>query len=711
VYVGDLALRLEAGADEASPVDGEVRVKALAMGEEKPPTPLAEEAVARIKGTRGAHRLEVDAKMNREASLRVTVEGGLDPKAKAPAWSGRLERLALTGRGAFSLAQPAPLYLSAERVELGDAALKGDWGEARFVLTRWTPRTLDVKGSSAGIQIQNFARSFRFATIPRSSLVVAADWDVHAAETFDGTATLKRVSGDLRVGEPPLPLGLEALEARLEVVRGRARAKVAIAGERVGRISGEGTGQIARGASGWEVSPNAPISALVSAEHGNLVSFAPWLGPDSKVAGRLDATVRVEGTAADPRVSGTARAIDLQLREPQTGFEIEKGDIALRLAGKSLAIERFSAIAPWRPSEGARARIRRLEIPPEGGKLSAEGSLDLGARRGAIRIKVDKVPVMQATTRFLALSGETRLEAGERELLVTGELKVDAGWVGALDTAPPSPSEDIVVVRAAKPPADDDDGPREPIRLDLKLNAGDNLYFSGRGLDTRLTGEVHVTGTPGLGMRAAGSIRTVGGSYDGYGQKLTIERGVLTFQGALDNPRLNVLALRKGLPVEAGVEVLGTTTRPRVRLVSVPDVPEPEKLSWLVLGRGAADASLGDSAVMLAAARALLGENNPGSDFSKKFGIDEIIIGRSDQGVLGVLPQSTVAGRTGSASASEVVSVGKRITRDVHLTYEQGMADAEGTLKVAWRITRQFQLLARAGYLPGLDAVYRWRFP
>jgi translocation and assembly module TamB len=46
-----------------------------------------------------------------------------------------------------------------------------------------------------------------------------------------------------------------------------------------------------------------------------------------------------------------------------------------------------------------------------------------------------------------------------------------------------------------------------------------------------------------------------------------------------------VLALRKGLPVEAGVEILGTTTRPRVRLVSSPDVPEPEKLSWLVLVR------------------------------------------------------------------------------------------------------------------------------
>jgi translocation and assembly module TamB len=172
-----------------------------------------------------------------------------------------------------------------------------------------------------------------------------------------------------------------------------------------------------------------------------------------------------------------------------------------------------------------------------------------------------------------------------------------------------------------------------------------------------------------------------------------------------------VLALRKGLPVEAGVEVLGTTTRPRVRLVSVPDVPEPEKLSWLVLGRGASDASLGDSAVMVAAARALLGGNNPGSDITKRIGIDDIKIGRADTSVLGVLPQSTVAGRTGTPSAAEVVTVGKRLNRQLYLSYEQGLADAEGTLKLAWRLTRQFQLLARAGYLPGLDAVYRWSFP
>ncbi|HEX5128135.1 MAG TPA: translocation/assembly module TamB domain-containing protein, partial [Usitatibacter sp.] len=711
VYVRELSARLEAGVEATSPIDGTIRAKGIALGEETPPTPFAQEATVSLKGTREAHRIEATALMRRDATLRAALQGGLDPKAKSPAWNGRVESLALTGAGAFSLVQPTTLSASAERVELGDAQLKGDWGEARFMVTRWTPRTLDLKGSSAGIQVQNFARSFRFATVPRSDLVVAVDWDVHAAEQLDASAHLRRVSGDLRVGEPTLPLGLETLEAKVEVVRGRAQASVRMIGQRVGKIEGSGSTRLGHSANGWRPAPDAPIEAKLVAEHTNLEALAPWLGPDARIGGRLNATVLVEGTGADPRVSGTARAVDLAVREPTTGFEVERGQIAVKLTGRSAVIEQFEAVTPWRPSEGALARMRRVDVPPQGGRITASGSLDLAGRTGAITLKLDKVPATQLASRFLALSGDVQLKAGARDLLVTGALKADAGWIGALDTPPPSPSEDIVVVRAAKPAPIDGEPPKEPIRLDLRLNAGERLYFQGRGLDTRLAGEVHLTGTPGVGLKAEGTIRTVAGTYDGYGQKLTIERGVLTFQGPLDNPRLNVLALRKGLPVEAGVEVLGTTTRPRVRLVSVPDVPEPEKLSWLVLGRGAADASLGDSAVMVAAAQALLGNNNPGSDITKKIGIDDIKIGRADTSVLGVLPQSTVAGRTGTPSASEVVTVGKRLNRQLYLSYEQGLADAEGTLKLAWRLTRHFQLLARAGYLPGLDAVYRWTFP
>ena len=201
------------------------------------------------------------------------------------------------------------------------------------------------------------------------------------------------------------------------------------------------------------------------------------------------------------------------------------------------------------------------------------------------------------------------------------------------------------------------------------------------------------------------------GTYYAFGQKLTIDHGTLTFYGSLERPAMNVLAVRRGLPVEAGVEVLGTADRPRVRLVSFPEVPEPEKLSWLVLGRSPSDVTQGDAATLLAAGRAILGRGGPEGDIARRFGFDDVRIGRSDTtSALGALPQTTVAGRTATASAAEVISVGKRLTKDINVVYEQGLADAEGALRITWQITKQFQLLLRAGYLPGVDAVYRWTF-
>ena len=710
VYVRDLTLRGEAGSDSGSAIDATLQARGIAVGKENPPTLVAETLNATLKGTRAEHRLDADATMTRDNRVRAAFVGGIDAKSPALQWNGRVESFAVTGRGASALAAPATLALGASRIELGDARLRGDWGEARLEMTRWTPRTLDLKGATAGLQIQNLAKSLRLGTLPRSDLVIAGDWDIHSTETFDGTINVKRVSGDLRIGEPPLPLGLTDLVLHAESVRGRARATVNLVGERIGHIEGDGGAQIVRGDAGWEFARAAAVQGKVVAEIPNLEALAPWLGPDAKLGGSLNANVAISGTGADPRFSGGARAERLVVREPASGFEIAEGDVALRLDGRTLAIERFVAKTPWRPSPAALERLRRIEVAPAGGTITAEGSIDLAARKGAIRVTADKVPVTQLPKRFVAVSGEAKLETGATGLLITGAFKADAGWIGALAEALPTVSDDVVVVRASQPVAQEEKA-KEPMRLDLKVALNDRVLFQGRGLDTRLTGDVHIVGEVGSTLRATGVIRTVGGTYEGYGQKLEIERGILTFSGPLDNPQLNVLALRKGLPVEAGVEILGTTTRPRVRLVSLPDVPEPEKLSWLVLGRGASDSSPGDASVLLAAAGALLGNNNPGSNFSKKFGIDDVKIGRADTSSnLGVLPQSTVAGRTGTPSASEVISVGKRLNRNLHLTYEQGLADAEGALKITWQISRQFQVLVRAGFLPGLDAVYRWTF-
>ncbi|HSN19642.1 MAG TPA: translocation/assembly module TamB domain-containing protein, partial [Usitatibacter sp.] len=709
VYLADAKLEAQAGTSAASRIEASFTAHGIALGKETPPSPFADAVTATLAGTRAAHTLKVEARMTKESTLTVALAGGLDPRAPRPAWNGRVESLALAGPGAFALTAPVRLAASAERVELGDTILRGEWGEAHFQQTRWTPQTLDVQGSTPGVEIRALARSLRLGHAPRSNLVVAGSWRVHAAQSFNGSVELHRLSGDVRVGTPALALGLTDLVVRADVSDGRARASVEIAGERVGRIQGDASALLARGAKGWQLAPDAPVAGRLSADVPDLSTFAAWMGPDAQIHGRLVAHASVAGTGAAPRVTGEVRATEVALREPQTGFEIEHGDVALRLDGRSIAIDRLVAEGPWHAPEGARNRIPGASSHAPG-TLGASGSLDLGAGQGAIRIRIAALPVTQTPNRFVALSGEARLEATKQGVLAAGDLKADAGWIGALESAPPSVSDDVVVVRAARPEAKTPSGlAREPIAVDARFDLGDQLYFEGRGLDTRLAGNLRVTGTP-TALRATGAVRTVGGTYDGYGQKLTIERGVLQFGGPIENPQLNVRAVRKGLPVEAGVEVLGTVAHPSVRLVSTPDVPEPEKLSWLVLGRAPSDLTAGDASVLVQAASSMLGKT-PGEDLGKKLGFDEVKVGRaSTSSVLGVLPESTVAGRIGTSSAAEVVTVGRSITRDVHLSYEQELGAAEGTLKLAWKLTRRFELLARAGYLPGLDAVYRWTF-
>jgi translocation and assembly module TamB len=121
-------------------------------------------------------------------------------------------------------------------------------------------------------------------------------------------------------------------------------------------------------------------------------------------------------------------------------------------------------------------------------------------------------------------------------------------------------------------------------------------------------------------LTGVGALRTRGGAIEAYGQRLQLRRGVITFQGDITRPVLDIEALRTGLAVEAGVRVAGTARRPRIELVSYPAVSEIEKLSWLLLGHGPNDSG-GDMALLFSVGTSFLSEGEP---FYRRFGIDEV---------------------------------------------------------------------------------------
>jgi len=216
----------------------------------------------------------------------------------------------------------------------------------------------------------------------------------------------------------------------------------------------------------------------------------------------------------------------------------------------------------------------------------------------------------------------------------------------------------------------------------------------GRGLDAGLRGELHLTSPSGR-LAVNGSLRAVDGTYQAYGQKLDIERAVLSFVGPVENPRLDIEATRPNLDVRVGVAVTGTALNPRIRLFSEPELSDLDKLSWLVLGRASETTGGADTALLQQAALALLSGEGPGvtDRLIQSIGLDEISV-RQTQGT----------------TKDTIVTLGKQISKRWYVGYERGLESTVGTWQLIYRVAQRVTVRASAGADNAVDVIWTWRW-
>ena len=246
-----------------------------------------------------------------------------------------------------------------------------------------------------------------------------------------------------------------------------------------------------------------------------------------------------------------------------------------------------------------------------------------------------------------------------------------------------------------------------PGAADVTIDLGPRFYLTGFGLDSGLVGSMDLHMADGK-LTALGQLRTRGGAVSAYGQRLQLRRGRITFQGDVANPVLDIQALRTDVAVQAGVQVAGTARRPRIDLVSQPEVSETEKLSWLLLGHGP-DQGGADISLLFSVGSSFLSGGEP---FYKRFGLDELSMRSGELGSTGsVLPaQTVVSGMDTGASAIEqqFVIAGKNLSRNLRLSLEQALSDTGTVARLSYRLMRNLQAEVTAGTVTGLALVYRW---
>ena len=473
----------------------------------------------------------------------------------------------------------------------------------------------------------------------------------------------------------------------------------------------------------------APWQGHLQAHVPDLAWLSPLLGEGWQLAGQLNGAMRLDGSAGRPEFSGEWRGEDLALRALDYGMRLEHGQALVEISPERLLLRKLSFASEFQPLPrplklDENIDVKRLTGTP--GHFEASGELPLGGNAAGsearLKLLLDRVGVMQRPDQWVAVSGDGDVRIGEQVLDIGGKLRVDAGF-WSLGEAGRTRLSDDVVIRRALP----EDGKKQAtelavrrvsrsLRLDLDTALGRNFHFRGAGVESRLAGQIHVRSDDAGLPRATGSIRTLGGRFDAYGQKLDIERGIINFQGTIDNPGLNLLAVRRNLPVEAGVEVSGTAQRPLVRLVSTPSVPDTEKLSWLVLGHAPDQQGGGDSSLLLAAAQTILGGQDGGvlRQLQQGLGIDEFGLSSGQIGGYAMQPTSRVASSTGFGSSQtvsgQILSVGKRLSSNALLSYEQSLDSTESIVKLTVNLGRQFSVVGRAGTESAIDFMWNHSF-
>jgi translocation and assembly module TamB len=637
---------------------------------------------------------------------------------------GRLNGLALDAELGSAAASPLRLDLAVASLDLPDQA-----GLLRAI-------RLQGEGSN---QAHHLSAQAEIANRDQLALRIEGGWNTT-------TATWSGQLGEARLSSPeparnarllaPAPLILAATHwqagplrlagdpldwrATLQAAADTKRldASLTAQGSRIGQVEGSLRATLA---GAWSPARDAPWQGRLRADIDDLGWLAELIGEEWQSAGRLNGDLQLAGTPNRPLRSGRLRGEQLALRLPAQGLNLARGELDIDLRDNLLHINRFgfdSLLQPLpRPlRQEARGDLSDLAKTP--GRLDVSGELRLGGQSGAesgwLDVRLDRLGAFQLPDQWVAVSGNGRLSWQDGTLGTQAKLAVDAGYWQLAKAGTPRLSDDVVVRRPGNaPPAAT---LRPKVELDIATELGSNFLFNGAGLSSRLTGEVRITAQGRDLPRASGTIRTRGGRFEAYGQRLDIERGVLSFNGLLDNPGLDVRALRKGLAVEPGVQIGGSAQKPTVKLVSDPELPDAEKLAWLVLGHGSEQMGAGDATTLLSAASGLLGNDsgNVVQQIKKTFGFDELGVRQGRLGDSGGRQQvSRVAGGsvdTTGSTGQQIFSVGKRLSSNALLSYEQTLGRAEGVVKLTVNLTRQIAVIGRAGSDNALDVFYTLTF-
>ncbi|RTL95493.1 MAG: translocation/assembly module TamB [Hyphomicrobiales bacterium] len=394
------------------------------------------------------------------------------------------------------------------------------------------------------------------------------------------------------------------------------------------------------------------------------------------LTGTANVNVQVRGPASSPVIAGTVSTSGARLVDARSGLAVN--DIA---ADVSIG--------------GGVARINRLTgTLSTRGKLSASGTVGINPAQGFpadLSIKLTDGRYTDGRVVTANLGGDltvkgplvsTPVIAGTVNLartVITVPEKLPAS-LSALDVkhknAPASVRAQDKALRPATSSGSSNSG--GGLTLDVTVNAPNQIFIQGRGVDAELGGSLKLTG-PASAPHAVGTFTLQRGRLIILSKRLTFTEGTIGFQGSLV-PYLNMTATTTTSSATVTILVSGEATNPKFTFSSVPALPQDEILAQLIFGQSMSKLSPLQIAQLASAAAQLAGVGGSTSlleNLQSAIGVDDLDVTTDEKG--------------GTA-----VSAGKYLNDRTYVTIQKGDKPGSGKATIDLNVGRGVKLRGEA---------------
>lgn len=397
----------------------------------------------------------------------------------------------------------------------------------------------------------------------------------------------------------------------------------------------------------------------------------PFVPVVEKLSGLLNGSGTVTGGLLSPQINGNVALTGGEISGPQLPTNFENLQLTARIIGETAQLD-----GGWTSGKQGRGSI--------------SGNVAWG-RTMAINVwlKGNHLPVTVEPYAKLEVAPDLKISLNpDNTLLIAGTVNVPKGEI-VVRELPPSTvkvSDDTVIVGQQA----QDSAPSMAVDMDINVVVGQELLtFSGFGLNADLAGQVHI----GNNLDTRGELRLNNGRYRAYGQKLNIRRARLLFAGPLDQPYLDIEAIRKTDDIIAGIRLTGSAEQPTTQIFSEPAMSQEQALSYLILGRPLTGTGEDDNLLAQAAlGLGLMGSSGITTSLANHLGIKNFELDTE-----------------GSGNDTAVVASGK-INERLSVRYGVGVFEPASTIALRYKLSQRVYVEVASGIASSLDIFYKRDF-